>query len=95
MTDAVDAMDVDELGRLEAAARERWGEGWTLDVTLWSDGSIEAVALRSLGEVRRDEPEQYVKRERLRVTDEGIERDLVVVRDEAAVDVLEERSLVE
>lgn len=95
MTDAIDAMDGAELRRLEAAAREHWGEGWTLDVTLWSDGSIEAVAMRSLGEVRRDESEQFVKRERLRVTDEGIERDLVVVRDEAVVDVLEEPSLVE
>lgn len=95
MTGAVDAMDVDELRRLEAAAHERWGEGWTIDIKVWSDGTIQAVALRSLGEVRRDEPEQYVKRERLRVTDEGVECDRVVVRDREVVDVLEEPALVE
>lgn len=35
--EATDTMDLDKLGRLEDAARERWGESWTLDITLWAD----------------------------------------------------------
>lgn len=38
-------MDVDEkIARLEAAARERWGDKWTIDVQYFADGTTSASA---------------------------------------------------
>lgn len=50
--------------RLREAARERWGENWTIRVTEYADGSTDIMAFSSNGVVEVD-GERVIERERL------------------------------
>ncbi len=64
--------------RLRAAARERWGDVWTLVTREWADGDAQTVAYTSRG---RGEDGETIVREQLLLDDDGdIVRERVVLR---------------
>ncbi|MDF9748427.1 hypothetical protein [Natrinema salsiterrestre] len=79
------------LERLEAAARERWGEKWAIRATHFADGTTQAYAFRSRGVVDDDRDEKTLEQERLYVSDEKAVFRRVHLHHEDVVDVLEER----
>lgn len=75
MSAAVEGERMADLDQLEAAARERWGERWTIEVRHFADGSTSAHAFRSRG--RTDAG--HLEKERLFIGDDGeIRADRVV-----------------
>lgn len=80
------------VDRLEAAARERWGDAWTIRTLRRADGSTESYAFRSRGTVPATEHEfdesAVVLRERLWVDGDAtrVERVRVRKRDVRVLD---------
>ena len=61
-------MDADEkIARLKEAARERWGERWTVEVRYFADGDFSANAVRSRGQTE----EGHLKQDVMFITDDG------------------------
>lgn len=84
--DAMGVEDVDELEALEAAARERWGEAWTIDQRHWADGTTSTHAFH----LEPTEDPDVVVRDRLFVGADGdVYHDRKRVRREETLDVLE------
>ncbi|WP_222912735.1 hypothetical protein [Natrinema sp. SYSU A 869] len=81
------------LERLEAAARERWGEEWAIRATHFSDGTTQAYAFRLRGVVDDERDEKTLEQERLYVGDEKTVFRRVHLHREDVVDVLEECEL--
>lgn len=79
------------LDRLEQAARERWGETWSISATHFADGTTQAYAFRSYGRV--DGSADLIERERLWVDDERAVLQRVYVRDKEVVELLDERDI--
>ncbi|WP_435552741.1 hypothetical protein [Natrinema sp. CGMCC1.2065] len=77
------------LERLESAARERWGDEWSIRATHFSDGTTQAHAFRSLGVVD-DREEKTLEEERLYTDGDETVIQRVHVQREKLVDVLEE-----
>lgn len=69
--------DRDGVERLREAARERWGDQWTIEQRIWSDGDSRAYAFRSHGRVTDDGP---IRRERMMIApdDEVIVEEVLV-----------------
>ena len=65
-----------QLAALEAAARDRWGEHWTIRILQFSEGSIQAFAFHSNG--RTDEG--HLEHERLVPASDTSDDEFVVVR---------------
>jgi len=79
-----------EVDRLETAARKLWGDSWTIQVTRWADGSMQAFAFRSHGLANPDSDDGLCERERL-ILAENTNEYLVrreVYRQEDIVDVV-------
>jgi hypothetical protein len=80
------------IDRLEAEARERWGERWRIEVTRWADETVDVKAVHSNGIVTdHDGDEKLHDLERLYTDSEGqIAYEHVHVRQEEVVSRLEE-----
>lgn len=85
MTDSLDPDVARE--RLEAAARDRWGDGWTIQQLHFADGSSQSFAYRISGQ---REKSNRVEKDRLFIgADGGVYHDRVVVDQEQVVEVLD------
>lgn len=75
-----------EIIRLEAAARERWDDAWTIQTLRFANGDAQSFAFRSLGRTE----EGYVERERLFPgTDGEIYYDRVLLNPEKVAETVE------
>ncbi|WP_226040828.1 hypothetical protein [Natrinema sp. DC36] len=81
------------LERLEAAARGRWGDEWSIRATHFSDGTTQAYAYRSRGVVDDDRDEKTLEQERLYSDGDRTVFRRVHLHTEDIVDVLEEREI--
>ncbi|QCS44641.1 hypothetical protein [Natrinema versiforme] len=79
------------LERLEAAARERWGDEWAIRATHFADGTTQAYAFHSRGVVDDDRDEKTLEQERLYTDGDSAVFQRVHIQREGVVDVLEER----
>lgn len=57
----------DDVERLKAEARERWGDAWTVKTRHFADGDTQAFAVHSRGRTG----DGLLERDRLFVSDEG------------------------
>jgi len=94
------AADLDDLpamiDRLEAAARDRWGENWRIETARYADGTAEATAIHSRGLVDPDADDPVLEQERLLTDGDGrMLYERVHHRQDVTVDVLEEELIVD
>ncbi|WP_395166378.1 hypothetical protein [Natrinema pallidum] len=82
------------LERLEAAARDRWGDEWTIRAKHFSDGTTQAHAFRSRGVADDDDRDgKTLVEERLYASADRTVYRRVHVQREDVVEILEEREL--
>lgn len=84
-------MPSDALDRLKAAARDRWGDRWTIRVQHFATGNTKAIAFHSRGTVDRDDVDgKVLDVERLQLDDDGrLGYDRVHVSPQQIIDVRE------
>ena len=80
----------DDLARLKAAARERWGDEWLIRQEHFADGDSKAFAVHTAGPVERDDVDGKVREiERLQIADGEVGYDKRHIRPETVVETLE------
>lgn len=83
----------EKIKRLKNAARERWGDAWTIHTLRFADGSTKSTAYHSrslVGDPREGRDETILERDRLVIADDGrlvYEREHV--QKERSIDVRE------
>lgn len=91
------AADIEHLdamiNRLEAEARDRWGENWRIDVTRWTDETVDVMAVHRNGVLTdHSSDEKLHEVERLHADAEGrIAYERVHLREQEVVDRCEDR----
>lgn len=79
-----------DLDRLKAAARERWGDEWIVEQQHFANGNSKEIAVHTNGPVERDDVDGEVRElERLQIDDGEIGYDKIHIRPETVVEVLE------
>lgn len=83
-----------DLDHLEALARERWGDEWTMRITRWADGDQQAIVVHSVGVVDDSDDGKILEKERIQSYRDGSVRwDRVHERKPEVVDVRESERL--
>lgn len=65
------ASDTVSLEDLESAARDRWEVNWSLKMTKYADGTIDAHVIHSNGIVDGEDDDRIIEHERLMPTADG------------------------